>query len=151
MKRIKKAQKGYDSSRDELGRRMTPAQKKKQQEAELKMIDYPGRPAMPEINYKGGPKKVVPKKKAKKGGSFPDLTGDGKVTRADILKGRGVIKNGGKLKKQAAVAIAMKKAGKSPKKARNGAKLGPSKSNVSSMLGSYKRTIGKNISGKKKK
>ena len=27
-------------------------------------------------------------KKAK--GGFPDLTGDGKVTRADILKGRGV-------------------------------------------------------------
>lgn len=27
----------------------------------------------------------------KKGGKFPDLTGDGKVTRADILKGRGVI------------------------------------------------------------
>ena len=30
----------------------------------------------------------------KKGG-FPDLTGDGKVTRADILKGRGVFKEGG--------------------------------------------------------
>ena len=26
---------------------------------------------------------------------FPDLTGDGKVTRADILKGRGVFKKGG--------------------------------------------------------
>jgi hypothetical protein len=26
----------------------------------------------------------------KNGGKFPDLTGDGKVTRADILKGRGV-------------------------------------------------------------
>ena len=34
----------------------------------------------------------------KKGGStksFPDLTGDGKVTKADILKGRGVIKKKG--------------------------------------------------------
>ena len=35
----------------------------------------------------------------KKGGSpkkkFPDLTGDGKVTRADILKGRGVFRKGG--------------------------------------------------------
>ena len=32
----------------------------------------------------------------KKGGrSFPDLTGDGKVTRADVLKGRGVFKSGG--------------------------------------------------------
>ena len=32
----------------------------------------------------------------KKGGStFPDLTGDGKVTQADILKGRGVFGKGG--------------------------------------------------------
>jgi len=35
-------------------------------------------------------KKFVPGMK-----KFPDLTGDGKVTRADILKGRGVFKNGG--------------------------------------------------------
>ena len=34
----------------------------------------------------------------KKGSKFPDLTGDGKVTFADILKGRGVI-NGKKNKK----------------------------------------------------
>ena len=27
---------------------------------------------------------------AKKKGKFPDLTGDGKVTQADVLKGRGV-------------------------------------------------------------
>ena len=34
----------------------------------------------------------------KKGGStFPDLTGDGKVTFADILKGRGVFQSGGQL------------------------------------------------------
>ena len=31
---------------------------------------------------------------------FPDLTGDGKVTRADVLKGRGVFSNGGKTKKE---------------------------------------------------
>lgn len=31
----------------------------------------------------------------KAGGSFPDLNKDGKVTRADILKGRGVFKKGG--------------------------------------------------------
>ncbi len=30
------------------------------------------------------------KKSYKKGGKFPDLTGDGKVTKKDILKGRGV-------------------------------------------------------------
>ena len=31
---------------------------------------------------------------------FPDLTGDGKVTRADILKGRGVFAAGGKVGKK---------------------------------------------------
>jgi len=30
-----------------------------------------------------------------KGGGMPDLTGDGKVTRADVLKGRGVKLNMG--------------------------------------------------------
>ena len=30
-----------------------------------------------------------------KKGSLPDLTGDGKVTKADVLKGRGVFKKGG--------------------------------------------------------
>jgi hypothetical protein len=29
---------------------------------------------------------------------FPDLTGDGKTTQADILKGRGVFKKGGSAK-----------------------------------------------------
>jgi hypothetical protein len=33
----------------------------------------------------------------KNGGKFPDLTGDGQVTRADVLKGRGVFKAGGRL------------------------------------------------------
>ena len=59
--------------------------------------------------------KILPKKKKdrlqelreelnkmKKGGKvkkkFPDLTGDGKVTQADILKGRGVFKKGGGVK-----------------------------------------------------
>lgn len=38
--------------------------------------------------------------KMEKGGSFPDLTGDGKVSFKDILKGRGVIKKkGGEMKK----------------------------------------------------
>ena len=42
------------------------------------------------LKAKGGP---VDKKKKKK--KFPDLTGDGKVTQADILKGRGVFRKGG--------------------------------------------------------
>lgn len=42
----------------------------------------------------------APVKKAKEGGSFPDLNKDGKITKADILKGRGVIaKSGSKMKK----------------------------------------------------
>ena len=41
---------------------------------------------------------IRPRAKLKKGG-FPDLNKDGKVTRADILKGRGVFKKGGMSKK----------------------------------------------------
>ena len=48
------------------------------------------------LDYKKGGKM----KKAKSGGSFPDLNKDGKITKADILKGRGVIaKSGTKMKK----------------------------------------------------
>ena len=44
--------------------------------------------------------KIRPRLEFKKGGkAFPDLTGDGKITRADILKGRGAIKKGGMAKK----------------------------------------------------
>lgn len=45
------------------------------------------------------------KKSYKKGGKFPDLTGDGKVTMADVLKGRGVgkkkMEKGGKIVRKA--------------------------------------------------
>ena len=44
-----------------------------------------------------------------KGGKMPDLTGDGKVTRADVLKGRGVFKAGGGVKKMMAKKMAPKK------------------------------------------
>lgn len=49
-----------------------------------------------EINaYMQSKNKPAMKSSMKKGGSFPDLTGDGKITRADVLKGRGVFKKGG--------------------------------------------------------
>jgi len=42
----------------------------------------------------------VQRQEFKKGGkAFPDLTGDGKVTFKDVLKGRGAIKKGGMEKK----------------------------------------------------
>ena len=43
--------------------------------------------------------KIRPRPGFKAGGkAFPDLTGDGKVTFKDILKGRGAIKKGGRAK-----------------------------------------------------
>jgi len=39
--------------------------------------------------------------KKAKGGSLPDLTGDGKITRADVLKGRGVFRKGGAVRSSA--------------------------------------------------
>tara|TARA_R100000030_G_scaffold54580_1_gene41082 strand:+ start:265 stop:651 length:387 start_codon:yes stop_codon:yes gene_type:complete len=41
-----------------------------------------------------------------KDGGFPDLTGDGKVTKADILKGRGVFKKGGAVNKKKIIRAA---------------------------------------------
>ena len=75
----------------------------------------PGKKPMSKYDVKPGrernsiKEKIAPKEKMdrlkrlrkelgmKKGGKakFPDLTGDGKVTRADILKGRGVFRKGG--------------------------------------------------------
>ena len=51
------------------------------------------------------------KKKGYAKGGFPDLTGDGKVTKKDILKGRGVkVNKGGMMKKKGyAKGGAMKK------------------------------------------
>ena len=45
--------------------------------------------------------KIRPRQALKKGGkAFPDLTGDGKVTFKDILKGRGFIKKKGGMIKE---------------------------------------------------
>lgn len=41
-----------------------------------------------------------------KEGGFPDLTGDGKVTQADILKGKGVFKKGGSVNKKKIIRAA---------------------------------------------
>ena len=75
-------------------------------------IDKLKKKGKPEPKKDSIKEKIMPSKKKKrleelrkelgmkKGGKakFPDLTGDGKVTRADILKGRGVFKKGGGVK-----------------------------------------------------
>ena len=88
-------------------------------------------------------------KKAKAGGAFGMLSVKAGIdknpnpTQADRIAGaKKLAKSGKKLAKQAATAIAMKKAGKAPKK-----KL-KSGGTVSSQLGSYKGVIGKNTKGK---
>ena len=58
------------------------------------------------------------------------------------MSGMEMMKMGGKAAKQAAIAIAMKKAGKTPKKKMK------SGGTVSMQLGSYDRQIGKNYTGK---
>ena len=58
-------------------------------------------------------KQLAKKNKKKRGGilkmkdgGFPDLTGDGKVTQKDILKGRGVFKRGGSVNKKKIIRAA---------------------------------------------
>ena len=55
--------------------------------AHRRVLDFKGK------KYEYKPRKYKPKSDTTfaAGGKFPDLTGDGKVTKADILKGRGVI------------------------------------------------------------
>ena len=82
--------------------------------------------------YQSGGKSALGMKSVKAG--FDKNPG---VTRADIIvAAKKEAKGGAKLKKQAAIAIAMKKAGKKPKKARGGASLSPTAANVSKRLGS---------------
>jgi hypothetical protein len=66
----------------------------------MKDIDKKEYNKLPE--YKPKQKNGGKMAKAKSGGSFPDLNKDGKITKADILKGRGVIaKKGAKVAKKA--------------------------------------------------
>jgi hypothetical protein len=111
----------------------------------------------------------APAKKAKSGGEFgmlsvkkgidnnPNPTFADKIAGAKkkAMSGMEVMKNGGKkAAKQAAIAIAMKKAGKAPKKMmKNGGGIlsAPKKDGLSMQLGSYKDIIGKNYTGKNTK
>jgi hypothetical protein len=62
------------------------------------------------IEIQGGIADMAMRKQMAKGGessSFPDLTGDGQVTQADILKGRGVFAEGGEAEMQMSEQQAM--------------------------------------------
>jgi hypothetical protein len=97
---------------------------------------YPGKIRSAEgQGYTAVGKREPARTKFQKGG-FPDLTGDGKVTKADVLKGRGVFKKGGNwiqgaIKKPGALreSLGVKKGEKIPKAkleaaAKKGGKLG---------------------------
>lgn len=72
------------------------------------MEDGGGRAKVPSkkrnTNYMDKPK---PRKMKKGGAAFPDLTGDGKVTKKDILRGRGVrgFKSGGEVCRGGGAAV----------------------------------------------
>ncbi len=67
------------------------------------------RKKMPRVGSMGSAKNGKIIKKAKSGGKFPDLNKDGKITKADILKGRGVIAKKGASVKKAKSGTSMKK------------------------------------------
>ena len=83
---------------------------------------------------------------------FPDLTGDGKVTKADILKGKGVFKKGGKvnwiqgaIKKPGALkkAMGIKKGEKIPAKKLAAAAKKPGKMGQRARLATTLKKLGK--------
>jgi len=92
MKTIKKAQTGV----------VVPKKNEKEEFTYLRKSEKAA--SAKAFKSKVKPKEMMPKPKikvkAKSGGSFPDLNKDGKITKADILKGRGVIaKSGAKMAK----------------------------------------------------
>ena len=80
---------------------------------------------------------------------FPDLTGDGKVTRADVLKGRGVYKKGGwikeAIKKPGALrsSLGVKAGQKIPAKKLAAAAKAPGKMGQRARLAQTLRKLGK--------
>ena len=76
-------------------------------------------------NLKDEKRRLVRELKAKGGKtkkSFPDLTGDGKVTRADVLKGRGVFAKGNMVRRIKGAGPDM---GRRPRKRGNPAVIEP--------------------------
>jgi len=113
VKKMKKAQNGADmvSKIKEAAKKADSTVRKTGMNFDKKGFDS----LMKTKNY-DSVTKTKPKAKAKSGGSFPDLNKDGKITKADILKGRGVIAKKGAMIKKAAKAVVAKKIIKTIKK-----------------------------------
>ena len=94
-------------------RKLTPEELKRLK----KILPDRARKLSPEMMKKF--KKLMPARKTMKKGGFPDLSGDGKVTKKDILMGRGVIKK----KLGGPVSMIAKKAGKTIGMGRGGRNL----------------------------
>ena len=91
----------------------TKTMKKAKMGASLKTPDNPGLKKLPTpVRNKMGFKKNGGVMMAKNGKSFPDLNKDGKITKADILKGRGVIAQKGATVKKKTGMDAVKAVGK---------------------------------------
>ena len=127
VKKIKKAQAGYKGSKmanDWYKDQQSKSYKENPYRSALEKSKADTIKLNPPAPRKGG-KLIVPKQ-YKKGGSFPDLNKDGKITKADILKGRGVIaKKGMKVKKaqaDKALSPAPSKAAKKTPKQKMGGK-----------------------------
>jgi len=89
--REKKGMGGVTGAIDKLKKKKESAPKK--DSIKDKIVDPKKKKRLEELRKELGMKKGGRAKK-----KFPDLTGDGKVTQADILKGRGVFKKGGGVK-----------------------------------------------------
>jgi hypothetical protein len=77
-------------------KKMTPAQKKAAMDKFMKTAPKKQKGGVIVASPIDGPRrKVAGSNMAKGGQKFPDLNKDGKVTQADVLKGRGVYKKGG--------------------------------------------------------
>ena len=109
MATIKKAQKGMavkKTAPKPVAKKAIPGPYSDERTKALDAASVYGKGKKPAPGYRKGGKIA----KAENGKSFPDLNKDGKVTKADVLKGRGVIaKKGAKVMPCASCGKKMKK------------------------------------------
>jgi hypothetical protein len=98
LKEQEAARRAQDAAAAER-RRRAASREAASSDAKLEQAAKDKEQAMKDKQSKDAYERVKPKPFRK--GGMPDLTGDGKVTRADVLKGRGVFKHGGNVKKYA--------------------------------------------------